>query len=99
MMPSVMRALTIAAMGITMTSAVVAAQPIEEKASAKVATREEVWRRRNWLRLACMRNQSWIPVDDIAAMPTPATVITASGSESRASAATNGAKITEIAIS
>jgi hypothetical protein len=30
----------------------VPAQAIEEKASAKVATREEVWRRRKWLRLA-----------------------------------------------
>lgn len=36
----------------------VAAQPIEENASAKVARREEVWRRRNWLRLACVRNQN-----------------------------------------
>src|SRR3954462_3857755 len=37
-----------------------AAQPIEENASAKVASRDEVWRRRNWLRRACTRNQGWI---------------------------------------
>ena len=41
-----------AAKGIASTSAPVAAHPIEEKASAKVASRDEVWRRRNWLRLA-----------------------------------------------
>ena len=38
------------------------AQVIDEKASAKVATREEVCRRRKWLRLAWARNQSWIAV-------------------------------------
>ena len=41
-------------------SAAVAAQAMEENASAKVAMRDEVWRRRNWLRLACVRNQSWM---------------------------------------
>ena len=45
-------------------TAAVAAQPIEENASAKVATRDETWRRRNWLRLAWVRNQSWIAVAD-----------------------------------
>ena len=49
----------------------VAAHPIEEKASANVASRDEVWRRRNWLRRACTRNQSWIAVADAAAMITP----------------------------
>ena len=38
-------------------SAAVAAQAMDEKASAKVAMREEVCRRRNWLRLACVRKQ------------------------------------------
>jgi len=46
----------IAAIGIVTASAAVAAHPIEQKASANVASREEVWRRRNWLRLACTRN-------------------------------------------
>jgi hypothetical protein len=41
-----------AAIGSESTSAVVAAQPIDEKASAKVAIRDEVCRRRNWLRRA-----------------------------------------------
>ncbi len=36
----------------------VAAQVIDENASAKVATREEVCRRRKCERLACLRNQS-----------------------------------------
>ena len=38
-------------------SAEVAAQAMDENASAKVAMREEVYRRRNWLRLACVRKQ------------------------------------------
>ena len=44
----------------------VAAQLMDDSASAKVATRDEVWRRRKWLRLACVRNQSWIAVADAA---------------------------------
>src|SRR5215470_15646981 len=73
-MTSVIRALTSAAIGSASTRAAVAAQPIEEKASAMVARREEVWRRRNWRRLACTRNQSWIAVADAAPMATPAAV-------------------------
>ena len=44
----------------------VPAQPIEESASAKVAMREEVWRRRKRLRRACVRNQNWIAVAEPA---------------------------------
>jgi hypothetical protein len=55
---TVITPLNMAAIGIVTASAAVAAQPIEQKASAKVASRDEVWRRRNWLRLACTRNQS-----------------------------------------
>ena len=44
-----------AASGSESTSAVVAAHPIDEKASAKVASRDEVCRRRNWLRRAWTR--------------------------------------------
>src|SRR6478735_2300793 len=92
MMTHVMRPLTMAAIGIASTSADVAAQPIEEKASAKVAIREEVWRRRNWLRLACTRNQSWIAVADAAAIATPAAVIMACSGSRNARVATNGVK-------
>src|SRR4029077_2308483 len=35
---------------LTDATAAVAAQPIDEKASVNVATREDTWRRRNWLR-------------------------------------------------
>src|ERR1700759_4743227 len=62
----VVRPLMTAASGTASASAAVAAHPIDEKASAKVVSREEVWRRRNALRLACTRNQSWIAVDDAA---------------------------------
>ena len=47
MMAAVRTPLMAAASGAANTRAAVAAQPIEEKASAKVAMREEVWRRRN----------------------------------------------------
>ena len=52
-------------------SAAVPAQVIDENASAKVAMREEVCRRRKWLRLAWVRNQSWISVAEPAATMTP----------------------------
>ena len=41
-----------AATGMASASPAVAAHPIDENASANVANRDEVWRRRNWLRLA-----------------------------------------------
>src|SRR5215469_4982756 len=87
------------AIGIASRSAAEAAQPIDEKASAKVAMREEVWRRRNWLRLAWTRNQSWIAVAAAAAIATPAAVTTACSGASKASAATSGANTTAITIS
>ena len=34
------------------------AQLIDENASDNVAIRDDVWRRRNWLRFACARNQN-----------------------------------------
>jgi len=34
------------------------AQLHDDSASEKVAMREEVWRRRKWLRFACTRNQN-----------------------------------------
>ena len=51
--------------------AAVAAQAIEENASAKVAMRDEVCRRRNWLRLACARKQSCTKVAAAAEARTP----------------------------
>src|ERR1700693_6325939 len=98
-MPAVINPLMSAAIGIASTSAEVAAQPIEEKASAKVASRDEVWRRRNWLRWACTRNQSLIAVAEAAAMMTPAAVTAACSGDAKTSARTSGAKMTAIAIS
>src|SRR5260370_4336737 len=88
--------LTTAAIGIASISADVAAHPIEEKASAKVATREEVWRRRNWLRFACTRNQSWIAAADTVATSTPTAVTTARQADAKASAMISRAQVTPI---
>src|SRR5262245_35521152 len=82
-----------------MASAAVAAQPIEQKASANVASRDEVWRRRNWLRLACTRNQSWIAAAETVAMMMPRAVTIACVADANASAAISGAKTTPIVIS
>jgi len=81
-----------AATGIVTARIAVAAQPIEQNASANVAIRDEVWRRRNWLRLAWTRNQSWIAAADTVAMMTKMAVTTAWIGEATASAAINGAK-------
>ena len=98
-MAAVSAPLIAAARGAASASADVAAQPIEEKASAKVAMREEVWRRRNWLRLACTRNQNCMAVADTVATLTPRAVTAAWSGEAKARAATSGAKIAAIAIS
>src|SRR5205823_9496075 len=98
-MAAVIAPLMIAATGSASVSAAVAAHPIEQNASANVATRDEVWRRRNWLRLACTRNQSWIAAADMVAMITPNAVTAACSGEAKASAATSGAKTAAIAIS
>src|SRR3954471_11114291 len=74
---AVIRVLMRPAIGRASNSAALAAQPIEEKASAKVASREEVWRRRNWLRRACTRNQSWIAVAEAALTMTAPALISA----------------------
>src|SRR5215475_5345971 len=70
----------------------VAAQPIEDRASAKVATRDEVWRRRKWLRLAWVRNQSWTAVAEAAAATMPTAETTELKGAAKASANTKGAK-------
>src|ERR1700749_2132822 len=97
-MTAVIAPVMTAASGIARTRAAVAAQPIDEKASAKVASRDEVWRRRNWLRLACTRNQSWVAVAQIVPIATPEAVTSACSGEAKASAAISGANITPIAI-
>src|SRR5712672_3949775 len=85
-----------AAIGTDSAKAAVAAHPIEEKASENVASRDDVWRRRNWLRRACTRNQSWIAVADAAAIMTPRAVTPACSGEAKISAAISGAKMTPI---
>ena len=89
-MPSASRPTITAIQLPELASAAVAAQAIDEKASAKVAMRDDVWRRRKWLRLACVRNQNWIAVADAAAMATKQAVTSASSGEMIASASTNG---------
>src|SRR5271167_1819204 len=98
-MPVVMSPLISAAVGMTSAKAAVAAHPIEEKASAKVASRDEVWRRRNWLRRACVRNQSWIAVAEAAATVTPIAVTAACNGEANISAITKGANRTAMVSS
>src|SRR4029079_16292055 len=83
-MTIVISAAMVAASGTVSTSTAVAAHPIEEKASANVASRDEVWRRRNWLRLACTRIQSWIAVAETVAVTTPSAVISACNAEATA---------------
>ncbi len=70
----------------------VAAQPTEQSASANVATREEVWRRRNWLRLAWLRNQSWIMVADPAPISVKIAAIMAANGDSSARQTVSGPK-------
>src|SRR3954454_1955471 len=96
---AVIRPLTRPTMGSVSTNAALAAQPIEENASAKVASRDEVWRRRNWLRRAWTRNQSWIAVAEAALTMTAPALTAAWDGEAKASAAINGQKMTAIAIS
>src|SRR5579872_4004411 len=90
-MPIVISPMTGAATGMVSASAAVAAHPIEEKASAKVASLDDVWRRRNWLRRAWMRNQSWMAVAEAAATATPAAVTAACMGEANNKPRTRGA--------
>src|SRR5215211_4530076 len=69
----------------------VAAQPIDENASENVASRDDVCRRRKWLRLACARNQSWIAVAAPAATMMPATVAAAFRKDTAANTMMSGA--------
>src|SRR5579862_283703 len=58
-----------------------AAQVMEEKASAKVAIRDEVWRRRKWLRFAWVRNHSWMAVAAAADAAIPRAAMNACASD------------------
>src|SRR5258705_12741191 len=73
-MQAVINPVASAAIGIDSAKAAVAGQPIEEKASANVASRDDVWRRRNWLRRACTRKHKCIAGAETAAMMTTQTV-------------------------
>ena len=66
------------------------AQAIDENASAKVATRDEVWRRRNWLRFAWARKQSWMAVADPAAAAIPSAATRAMERSTSASGSMKG---------
>src|SRR5437667_12808408 len=97
-MAAVIAPLITAAIGSVTASAAVAAQPIEQKASANVAIRDEVWRRRNWLRLACTRNQNWIAVAELAPAAMPIVVTRACSGATMASGAISGTNTTAIEI-
>ena len=83
-MPTAMIAVIAACQWPAAARPAVAAQAIDENASAKVATRDEVWRRRKCLRRAWVRNQSWISVADTADTPMPAAATSASRGEASA---------------
>src|SRR5712672_2445489 len=97
-MQAVINPVASAAIGTDSVKAAVAAQPIEENASANVASRDDVWRRRNWVRRAWTRNQSWMAVAEAVATMTPNAVTAACSGTANASAPISGAKITPIAI-
>ena len=69
---------------------------MDEKASAKVAMRDDVCRRRNWLRLACMRKQIWMSVAAADAVSTPSAATSAANGASKASTTIIGAKTSAI---
>src|SRR5262245_36809587 len=75
---------------------VVAAQAIDENASANVARRDDVCRRRNWLRRACTRKQSWISVAAAAAANMPRPQTKPAETASSINTATIGANISAI---
>src|SRR5712671_2947066 len=78
-------------------SVAVAAQVIDENASANIDNREDVCRRRKSRRLAWARNQSWMAVADAAAVTIPAVATAARNGEASNSQMTNGANTSAIA--
>src|SRR5262245_12473975 len=95
-MPRAIAAVPSAAQVWAATSAVVAAQAIEENASANVARRDEVCLRRNWLRRACTRKQSWLTVAAAAAVNMPRPQTMPAKTVSTVKTATIGAKTSAI---
>src|SRR5438477_7619614 len=89
-MEAVTSAAASASAGISSASVAVAAHPIDAKASANVARRDEVWRRRNWLRLACTRNQNCIAVADAAASKLATAVVAPSSGHASIKGAISG---------
>src|SRR5258708_28446100 len=69
-----------------------AAQETAQKASAKAARRDGGWRRRKLRRLAWLRNQIWLMVEERAAIRMPKVTTTVTRSETPAKASTKGAK-------
>src|ERR1700721_1645770 len=59
--------------------------------------RDEVWRRRNWLRFAWERNQSWMAVAEIAAAAMPKAATVAPIGETKPRAITKGQNTITIA--
>src|SRR5436190_13939045 len=82
----------IASQGLSSAAAPAPDQVIDENASAKVAMREETWRRRNRVRLTCARNQNWIRLADAAAVAMPTKATAAMTGSTKASTATAGPK-------
>ena len=94
--PKAIAAVPIAAQDAEAANAVVAAQAIEENASANVARRDDVCLRRNWLRRARIRKQSWIAVAAAAADRIPSPQTTPAKTASSVSTATIGANTNAI---
>src|SRR5271154_4896856 len=57
---------------------------IDEKASANVASRDEVWRRRKCDRLVCALKKSWTEHAAAAERPAPTSVVAATNGEAHA---------------
>jgi hypothetical protein len=96
-MPTAMAAASRASQVPAAASAAVAAQAIDKNASAKVAVRDEICRRRKSPRLAWVRNQSWTASAAAGAATMPTADMTASLVESSASAAMKGMNTIAIA--
>src|SRR5215472_6498447 len=74
------------------------AQLVDDSASAYVALRDEVRRRRKWLRFAWARNQIWIDVAETLATAMPMAATSAAKGALTASARRKGAKTRDIAV-
>src|SRR5579863_6037357 len=73
-----------------------AAHTMEENASANVAMRDDVWRRRKWLRLAWDRNHNWIITEETADAAIPKAAMIACAGENSARQITKGQNTTRM---